>query len=228
MPYYKKKSDFDNSKIISSLSTIFSCVNLIYHVELLGGEPFLNKNLPLIAKHLLDSGKILHIDIITNGTILPSKRELCSLKNDIISVVIDDYGILSKKMNSLSNALVRYGIDFRINKHWAWADLGGFQSRIRCEEQLADIFGKCNFNSCFELLDGKLYRCPRSSHGTNIGLIPKYSEDFIDIQDFSLGKDIFIQRLRAFIYDKKFIHACNHCNGNSDASLTLTPAKQQT
>jgi len=82
MPHYKPQSDFDASKIIVSLDRIFACADLVYHVELLGGEPFLNKKLPLIAKHMLNSGKILHIDVITNGTVLPPNPVLESLKHD--------------------------------------------------------------------------------------------------------------------------------------------------
>ena len=228
MPYYKKQSDFDTSKILASLDRIISCVDLIYHVELLGGEPFLNKNLPQITKHLLDSGKILHIDIITNGTILPSDRILEKLKHDSISVVIDDYGKLSRKTNVLSNSLKRLGIDSRVNKHWAWADLGGFELRKYSDTHLTNLFSNCNFNSCTELLDGILYRCPRSSHGTKTKLIPEYKMDFVQLLDPSENDDLLSERISSFMKDKKFIFACDHCNGNTIDSLTLTPAEQQT
>jgi organic radical activating enzyme len=226
MAYYRKPSDFDASGIIASLDRILSCVDLIYHVEILGGEPFLHKELPLIAKHLADSGKILHIDVVTNGTIVPPERELDSLKHERLSVVIDDYGALSKKIDSLSDALQHRGVDFRVSRHWAWADLGNFESRNRSEEQLTELFAKCNFNSCSELLDGRLYRCPRSSHGTNTSLVPEYKDDFIDVLDESLNRNLFKKRLKSFFYDKQFIYSCNHCNGNTIDSLTLSPAEQ--
>jgi len=228
MPYYETQSNFDVSMIIASLDRIFECTNLIYHVEVLGGEPFLYKDLPLIMNHLLGSGKILHIDVISNGTILPTDRVFLALKHENVSVVIDDYGRLSVKKESLVNALKRFGIDYRINKHWAWADLGGFESRKRSEEQLTELFTKCNFNSCTELLDGKLYRCPRSSHGTKIGVVPEYIVDFIDILDLTIKEDFFKEKLRSFLYDKNFIRACDHCSGNSGDSLTLNPAEQRT
>jgi len=227
MPHYKAPSDFDTGKIIASIDKLFACTDLIYHVELLGGEPFLNKKLSVIARHLLDSEKILHMDIITNGTVLPPLEMLESLKHESVSVVIDDYGELSRKADALSDALKRQGIDFRINRHWAWADLGPFESRNLSQEQLAELFAKCNFNSCAELLDGKLHRCPRSSHGTKTGLVPKYTDDFIDIFNGSASNRILKEKLKVFFHDKEFIHACNHCNGNTDDSLTLTPAEQK-
>lgn len=228
MPHYKTQSDFDTSKIISSLDKIFACTDLIYHVELLGGELFLNKDLPVIAKYLLNSGRILHVDVITNGTVLPTVKVLESIRHDSVSVVINDYGKLSKKTGPLSDVLKRLGIDFRINRHWAWADLGGFESRNLSESELTNLFAKCNFNSCAELLCGKLHRCPRSSHGTKTGLLPEYPDDFIDTLDPPTSDDIFKEILRAFFFDKNFIRACDHCDGNTGDSLTLTPAKQLT
>ena len=137
MPHYKRPSDLNTTKIMSALDRILACTDLLYHVELLGGEPLLNPSLPLIAKHLLGSGKILHIDVITNGTLLPNDRVLESLKHERLSVVIDDYGKLSKKLTPLTRALERLGVEYRVNKHWAWADLGGFQPRNRCRARSA-------------------------------------------------------------------------------------------
>lgn len=227
MPHYEAPSDFDLSTIVASLDTLFACADLVYHVELLGGEPFLNKDLPIIANHLLDSGRVLHMDVITNGTVLPPDWMLGALNRDAVSVVIDDYGKLSKKKGALSDALKRHGIDFRVNKHWAWADLGGFEARHLSEKALSQRFRQCNFNTCTELLDGKLYRCPRSSHGTNTGMIPEYAEDFLDISPSSPSDPFIKESVRDFLCDKRFIRACDHCNGNTPASLSLMPAEQK-
>ena len=169
---------------------------------------------------------MLHIDVITNGTIIPSEKILESLNHDIVSVVIDDYGKLSKKKQSLSKMLSQFGIDFRINKHWAWADLGGFESRGLLNEELAEVFSICNFNDCTELLDGRLHRCPRSSHGMNIGFVPVYKDDFINILDFKIKDNQLKDKLNSFFHDKKFIHACNHCDGNTSDTLILDIAEQ--
>jgi len=226
MPRYKSPSDFDTTRILNSLDRIFDCADLIYHVELLGGELFLNHDLPVIARCLIESGKVLHMDAITNGTMLPADSVLESLRDERVSVVIDDYGALSKKMTPLSDALKRLDMDFRVNRHWAWADLGGFEPRNRPETRLKALFSSCNFNSCTELLDGRLYRCPRSSHGTMTGLVPEYPEDFVDVSNVSLSNETLKKRLGAFFNRKRWLKACDHCNGNTSNSLTLIPAEQ--
>lgn len=228
IPHYHKPADIDSSTIMASLDRLLANVDLVYHVELLGGEPFLNRDLPLIAQHLLASGKILHIDVITNGTLLPGDSVLEALKHRSLSVVIDDYGRLSKNKNALAAALNRLGIECRVNQHWAWADLGGFESRNRSAGQLTELFSRCYFNACTELIDGVLYRCPRSSHGTRTGLVPEYVPDTVDLLDQTRCDGDMRETLRAFFNDKTFIRACDHCNGNTIQSLTLTPAVQKT
>lgn len=227
IPHYEKPADIDSSTIMASLDRLFAEVDMIYHVELLGGEPFLYKNLPAIAHHLLDSGKILHIDVITNGTLLPEKSVLEALKHPSLSVVIDDYGRLSKKKDALACVLKQLGIDYRINQHWAWADLGGFEPRRRSAGQLSELFSTCHFNSCTELIDGILYRCPRSSHGTRTGLVPEYERDTVDLLEPIRRSEDIREILRTFFNDKPFIRACDHCNGNTCHSLTLAPAEQK-
>ncbi len=226
IPHYQKPSDFDPATIIASLDRILSCADLIYHVELLGGEPFLSGNLPLVVNHLLDSGKVLHMDVITNGTIVPRDRVLEPLNHHSVSVVIDDYGEHSRKSDVLSQALSRLGIDFHINRHWAWADLGGLESRNRPQKKLATLFRNCHFNSCTELLDGKLHRCPRSSHGTKTGVLPEYADDYLSISESSQSDARLKESLRDFLVHKEYIRACDHCNGNTRSSLRLLPAEQ--
>lgn len=228
MPFYNNPHDCDTELLLESIERILACIDFIYHVEVLGGETFMNRDLPLIIKKLTQSKNILQIDIITNGTIVPRQDLLDYLKHDNICVVVNDYGPLSNKKNLLLDALNKAGIKNRQNKHWAWSDLGTFEPRHRCEAGLTSLFQKCNFNKCSELLDGMLYRCPRSSHGTNTGLIPKYTADFFNVMDLSVKTDILKKCLRAFFHNIQFIHACDHCNGNTDDSLNLIPAEQLT
>ncbi|SEM54845.1 hypothetical protein SAMN04489760_12126 [Syntrophus gentianae] len=227
MPFYENPRDCDTSLLLKSIERIMNCVDYIYHLEVLGGETLLNKDLPLIMNTLNQYENIFQIDVITNGTLLPRPGLLECLKHDSICVVVNDYGPVSRKKEELLDALNRAGVRNRQNRHWAWADLGGFEPRHRGEESLTRLFQECNFSSCTELLDGKLHRCPRSSHGTRTGMIPEYASDFIDVLDLSIGDDLLKERLRAFFQKTGFIRACDHCNGNTRDSLKLTPAEQQ-
>jgi len=227
MPFYSKPQDFNSEKIIKSLDKILSVCDLIYHVEVLGGEPFLYKEILKIIDYLVASKKVLHIDIVTNATILPEEKVINGLKNDIISVVIDDYGKLSFKINELETCLKKAEVDYRINNHFAWSDLGNFDNRNQSKENLIKLFKNCNFNSCTELLEEKLYRCPRSSHGTNLNLIPDCKTDYVDLCYENRDNSTELkQKIRNFL-GFEYINACNYCSGNSKSTLSLPVARQQ-
>jgi hypothetical protein len=226
MPFYKKPRDCDTALLLKSIERILTCVDFIYHMEVLGGEPLLYENLPDVMKTLTQTDRILQIDVITNGTMLPDKRLLPYLRQDNICVVVNDYVGLSTKLNTLLVLLNDAGVKSRVNKHWTWADLGGFMPRNRTEPQLSVLFQKCNFNSCAELLHGELHRCPRSSHGTNIGVVPCYDDDYINVLNDNFPVAELKERIRYLFEDKNFIRTCDYCDGNTSASLMLQPAEQ--
>ena len=226
MPYYAEQADFDSERMLQSLERILGAVDAVHHVEILGGEPFLNPVMFDVAEMLIATGKVLRIDVVTNGTVVPRPEMALRLAHPRLSVVIDDYGDLSTKKDALVACLTGAGVGHRVLRHWSWADLGGFEPRGLGEEQLDRTFASCNFNSCTELLDGRLYRCPRSSHGTHLGLIPNYAEDILDVAAGDATREGWRARLGAFIHGKTHIAACNHCNGNNGHTLVLQPARQ--
>jgi hypothetical protein len=221
IPLYKQPEDCNTEVLLISLWYLLECVDGISRIEVLGGEPFLNKDLPKIIKKLTQSDKILQIDVITNGTVIP--KSVKYLKHPKICVVINHYKT-SKKVKSLVDKLIMARVHYRQNLHWAWADLGDFHPRNRREEGLKTLFKKCNFSTCTELFNGGLYRCPRSSHGTNLGLIPFNSTDYVDV--YTTPSPETLKRKIKHLMNKKFITTCNYCDGNTRQTLILEPAVQ--
>jgi hypothetical protein len=226
MPSYRKPRDCDTALLLEAIDRIMSCAAFIYHMEVLGGEVFLNRDLAVIIATLSQYDNIFQIDVITNGTMLPDKELLIALKRDNICVVVNDYGAVSKKKDTLLALLGEIGVKNRLNKHWAWADLGKLSPRNRDAAQLTALFQRCNFRTCTELLHGELHRCPRSSHGMNTGLMRRYDDDYVNVYDKTVGTAELKEQIRRLIEDKTFIQACNYCDGNTSDSLMLEPAEQ--
>ena len=62
------------------------------YIRVLGGEPFLNKDLDKIINKLLKSNKIQRIEVVTNGTIIPNNKELLNiLSNSRVNISISKY-----------------------------------------------------------------------------------------------------------------------------------------
>jgi len=219
---YREPKDCDTSLLLRSVEKILDCVDYIHRIEVLGGEPFLNKDLPLIISKLATYDKILQIDVVTNGTILPPDDTLDCLKHDNICVIVNDYKVNANKKDALLKKLDEMGIKNRESRHWKWALLGSFGLRARSERDLAQLFQKCNFSTCTELLHGELHRCPRSSHGMNAGIIPRVYDDYIKVCESPNLKE----QIHNSFKGKKFISACNYCDGNTSDTLILEPALQ--
>lgn len=225
MPQYINPKDCNFEILVKSMEAIMQTVDYIYHMEVLGGEPFLNSELSLILRCLALYKTILQIDVITNGTILPPDELIQALKQDNICVVINDYGAASVKKEEVFSTLTAAGINCRINRHWAWADLGGFENRNRTHDELRSLFQRCNFSTCSELLNGQLHRCPRSSHGMNAGLISNHANDYINVLKDASTIDELRNRIRTLV-NMEWISACQFCNGNINETLILKPAIQ--
>lgn len=212
MPFYKHPKDADLKKVIIYIDKLFKCIDSIGRIEVLGGEPFLHKDLPKLIKKL-KTYQIREINVVTNGTIVP--KDVTYLKDPKICVVINTYGT---KVPQLASKLDKAGVSYIKSTHLAWADLGWFQKRNRTKPDLEELFRRCNFNTCTELLEGELHRCPRSSHGMQLGLIPVNS-DFVKMTDKDLKDKI------KKLMNLKSIGACNYCDGNIKETLIMEPGK---
>ena len=91
MPYYKQPNHFSVERLKNSFEQYFSIVTHVKKLTISGGEPFLHPDLPKIIDICTDFGdKFDILEVITNGTILPSDELLSSsLKiKDILHYII--------------------------------------------------------------------------------------------------------------------------------------------
>ena len=51
IPCYKKQSDYDINILVKSIKMFLECINNIVYVRVLGGEPFLSRNLYRVIKY---------------------------------------------------------------------------------------------------------------------------------------------------------------------------------
>ena len=69
---------------------------------------------------------------------------------------------------------------------------------------------------CTSMYDGKLYQCPRSSHGKNLGIIPLKENDYIDLLDENTTQKQLRKKLYSFFYKYvPYVNACNYCNSGT-------------
>ena len=223
IPCYKSPKDYDKNILIRSINTFLKCINKIVYIRVLGGEPFLSSNLNIVLKTLLKSNKIQRIEIVTNGTIIPKEKEIIKkLKDKRIIVCISQYPIVNNK--KLVNFLKENNINYRIDKMTYWMNYGNTNKRNKKEKELKKQFKRCN-HICKSLVNGEFHLCPRSSHGTDLGIIKNNEEDYVNLLDNNLSiteKKLKIQQL----LKKKYIKACDYCDYGTNKSKKIPVAEQ--
>ena len=228
MPFYKKRKNFDLDIIIKSLDTLTDSVNSIQKLRLLGGEPLLYPNITKLIKYTLKNDKIKNVVIVTNGTLLLNDELIELLKNNKCGVYISDYGEISIKKDELVNQLSNNNIKYQLKKDGSkWRDYGNLECRNRTKRELKKQFSKCEIN-CSSIFDGKLFYCPRNSHGTNLKKIPLRNEDYIELYNNTLNKKQLNKRLYHFFYKyTPYIEACNYCNAGTNILKEINAGEQE-
>ncbi len=208
MPYYQKKRHLDLDFIEKDIEQLFSIVQHILVLELIGGEPFCY---PQIYDLLLFLKKIERYDILeitTNGTIIPDNNVLEVLRDERIIVRISEYNA-SAKIEGLIKKFKEYGINYEVLKDLLWIDSGEPVYKGKSKELCRESYIKCSSaRFCKTLMEGRLFCCARAASLYDLGICRDES-NYINIY-----KDNAISELRDF-YLSDYVEACNYCT-NSD------------
>lgn len=199
--------------LISDAKALLECVNKIDVFKIIGGEPFLNKDLNVLLTYLFEGEyfyKIGRIRIMTNGTVIPSEETLRIMEKykEKIYVYVTVYGEKSKK---IIGALENYGINYELSDiDSEWRDSGGTEFRNRDEETLKKFYKDCfSKDMCNCCLNGEYHICPRSAHGKDLSIIPDYKSDYVNLRENTINERIAaINKLKK----REYINCCNHCD----------------
>lgn len=212
MQYYESPKDYDTERIFAEVDRLLACVDSIDCFRILGGEPFMHKDIARIISYCAEQGKIVQVQLVTNGTIVPKEKVLKALAHAKVSVYISDYGTVSGSRERLEKCLSEHGIVHVSDSNYIWDDMGGLDRRDYSPERVRSVYRGCR-DICKTLVEGVVYVCPRSAHGDKLGVIPVNDHDHVDI--FAGSVDEVRRKLRA-LYDVEYIEACYYCNAVED------------
>ena len=225
MQYFSEPKNSEISLLLASMDKIMNSVDWIFELRVLGGEPFVNKEMYKVIDRLLFYKNFGKLIIYTNGTLLPKGRNLSCLKSQKIIVDISNYGKLSRKHDQLITLLEQQGIQFA-SKEPVWTDSGRLLPyQDRTEKQNAEIFFNCCTNDVLTLLHGNLYHCPFSASADILHAIPHDSSDVIAIGNEVPGS-ILRQKIDFFYKKKSCLTACSYCNGRDFNTKIIKAAIQ--
>lgn len=223
IPFYKKQSDYEISVLEKSIKEFLKCINNIVFVRVLGGEPFLGGNIIRVLQILLKSDKIQRIEVVTNGTIIPKDKKLIKLlKNPRVVISISQYPFVN--YHKLEEFLIKEEIKYHIDKMTFWLDFGDAKKQNKTVKQLARQYRNCN-QICRSLVNGQFHLCPRSSHGTDLGIVKDNEDDYLDLLDSTMTIEEKRNRINQLL-KKKYIKACDHCYFGTRLAKKVPVAEQ--
>ncbi|MEV0829260.1 radical SAM protein [Nonomuraea rubra] len=224
MQYYTKPRHSDLDLLDSAVDRIVAAIDGIYEFRVLGGEPFVNPRVHRVIRKLTGYEQVQKVVIYTNATIVPRGDNLDCLRHEKVVVEITNYGAHSRKHDELVATLRENGVT-HLSKIPVWTDSGRIRFVERSDAELDDMFRNCCVNDVLTLLNGKLYRCPFSANGTNLGAIPDDPADVVDLTSDTSGAALRAG-IRRLYGRSTHLRACGYCNGRDYRTPRIEPAIQ--
>lgn len=221
IPYFKHQVVVPLDKLKQDIDLLFSKVDFVFKLKLLGGEGFLYPDLVTYVDYIFDNyhNQIGSIRIGTNGTIEPSEEIIRMCKRDEIIVDISDYSEAVpelSKLESIREKLLSNGVMVDIKRTGEqWLDMGfpNNKPEKKNEKMLREHFEKCAM-FCRQFADGKLFYCCSNCAAVKAGLYRLDENDYFDFtEDFS-RKELLEYELGF----SKLGHTsfCSVCRGGSE------------
>ena len=219
MQFYEEPITYDTEFILSGLRELALKVDFIHEVRIIGGEPFLNKDIYKIIK---EASKIINIDkfvIYTNGMIPPKSNLLLELDVKKIIFSVTDYGELGKNLHKTINILNELKFPYRLHPPEHWTDSGKILDIQLSVEDTKENFAKCCGKNLYTLIGSKLYRCPFVANADQFNGIPVVDTNFVRTNESK-------ESIKNYSYGINYIDACSFCPGRSFDAPLIKPAIQ--
>jgi len=225
MQYYEHPYNVDINRLLEDIDVICRAVDGIDCLRIIGGEPFIWEYLLLFLKQIVDNTKIRNILIITNGTVCISDDILDVLSNNKkCKVSVSNYKDKSRTLKFLIKKFEEYNVKYSVNEV-VWRDKADVSNKNKDEKILELAYKKCP-NKFFSLLNGELHMCPRSSHGTDLGIVEKRECDYIVLSQY-VDKKSELRKKFMSIFQQHYIAACNYCDEDIVDSLPIIETAKQ-
>lgn len=229
MQYYVRPANRPLDEIMRSIDGLCAVVDDINEVRLIGGEPFMAKDIYAVMQRLLDEPRVHRIVVFTNGSIVPPTRWDALLRDNKLFFVVTDYGMLVKNTNRFVGRLSEIGTAYHVQPPNNWTDCSTIERHDRGDAEQAALFGKCCAKYLFTMLGGKFFRCPFAAHVDNLGAVPAFPDDSVRLDDWSGSESHRLalrERMRSYVTRLDFLRSCDFCAGRFLDDPKIEPAHQ--
>jgi organic radical activating enzyme len=226
MQYFSKPAHSDFELMTQSLEKIFTVVDHIFEVRVLGGEPFLYGDLHRYIEFIKQySSKYDMLLVLTNGTIIPNQRNLDTLKDQKITLQISEYNSPRQKLPELLQVCEQNGIITKVLKDFRWQDSSHIRRYGRTDAENAELLRCCAVHRCATITDGKLFYCPIAGNMYTLRAAPREYHEFVPLLDKSIPDGAIMEQINTLMHTKQ-LKACDFCGGRPPYGNDIPPAIQ--
>ena len=223
IPFYRSRRHIDLNELKLWVDNLFLAFDYITELTPIGGETFLYPDLPLFLKYVYEKhhDKVGFVDIFTNSIKLPSDEQLDALVYTKSSIIVSDYGDLSKTKDQLISICETRGIRCTVQNRHKWIDIKMNFKQNQSRSEVQHRFNDCTQAVCYIIANGALYPCSPSAFHTKLGIIPDNTDNYIDCT-----KPVERDELSKFLSRNRYFDACLYCSGGSYVGNTIPSAIQ--
>lgn len=238
MPYFPKEShymtNFETFK--TEIDKLLKSIDIIPNFRFQGGETLLVKDLPQMIEYACSKKQIQHIQVITNGTILPSMELIKAMQNPKILLSMSDYSCNKELRPRLKyNEIAKLCADNNVNaKHWLtkagdlWIGRNAIENGNTYDKELAiKNLAACHCFSTpktFMFFKGKIYICPPAVFFADTNPNFKIPEDEV-IDVINTPQKLLKDKINR-LFSKKYYNLCSRCNALENIDVTSQPGIQ--
>ena len=227
MQYYAKPINAETQQVLDSTKRIMSVVDHLDEFRVLGGDPFMNKEMHKVVNELVKYENCDRVVIYTNATIIPKNEQLDCLKNPKVILEITNYGEASRAHEKLKDLTNAEGIKYSTFNCNTWQDCGTItHNSKKGTEEIKHQFNNCCNSDLVTLLHGKLYRCPFSANGENLKAFKEDDDCVIDLTSPNISQEKLKDKIMELYYGKEYLSACFYCKGRDYQSTNIQAAIQ--
>lgn len=220
MQYYQSPQNMDVNEVKKTMDILLRKNCRIFDVRILGGEPLMNKEFIKIVDWYKNEEKINRISIFSNATIFPEDSTLEHLKHEKVFIRLSDYGELSYKLEKWVQWCLKNNIRYEVEKIEKWQDCGKLERHDYCEEELLDLYSKCECRNLPTIKGEYLYNCPYAANAADLGAM---IFDEMNRDRLLLTNSMSTDEIDKFLYERKYLEACRYCNGRNYKRAEIVP-----
>lgn len=227
MQYYKKPKDYSVDKLLMDIQDLLKYIDEIYEVRILGGEPFMHKNIKELLEKLILIPQIKRIVLLSNATIIPDDSVFYVMQSEKVGLSFTNYGKLSRSLEAFCKKLDEFHISYDVHEMGGWTLCSEIAKHNRSIEELEKVYCDCCAKNLLTLLDGKLYKCPFIANAMNLKAIPNSSDDAIVLKELEkMKRSEAKEKINYYIKEKRWFVSCDYCLGRDFGSEEIEPAVQ--